>query len=135
MAWKPSITFLLVASSTSNAGTICPAASGSIFTCPCVSLSTRSVRSRRWSCSVMLAGQVDCTLTDFGAWAKPFIENAQAAATTNVRLIMALLLASMLAGLCTASQAAEFPRAGSGQTLIVPQPRRSHGRQIDQEQA
>src|SRR5439155_9873382 len=33
----------------------------SIFSVPPVSLSMRSTRMRRWSCSVMLAGQVDCT--------------------------------------------------------------------------
>jgi hypothetical protein len=39
------MTFLLVASSTSNAGTIWPAAIGSILTDPAVSLSTRSAKS------------------------------------------------------------------------------------------
>src|SRR5687768_9156425 len=87
MEWKPSSTFLLVASSTSKGGTICPAASTSIFTWPAVSLSTRSARPRRWSWIVRLAGQVDCTLRvlvpDAGACAWTLKLNRAAAVAAN----------------------------------------------------
>src|SRR5260221_10358381 len=69
MACQPSSTFLLVASSTSNAGTICPAAIASILMPPWVSFSVRSANILKCSCSVLLAGQVDCILTFFGAGA------------------------------------------------------------------
>src|SRR3954470_13924138 len=91
MACQPSSTFLLVASSTSNAGTICPAGSASILMLPCVSLSTRSAKMRKWSCSVLLAGQVDCILIAFAAGACACTPNAATAArtaATRVRLGM-----------------------------------------------
>jgi hypothetical protein len=53
---------LWVASRISNAGTIWPAARASIFTWPMVSLSTRSAKYLKLSCSVRLAGQVDWNL-------------------------------------------------------------------------
>ena len=65
MPWPPSITFLLVASRISNGGTIWPAASASILTCPLVSLSTFSAKYLKLSCSVRLAGQVDWNLRLF----------------------------------------------------------------------
>src|SRR3954470_15143351 len=84
MACQPSSTFLLVASSTSNAGTICPAGMASILIPPCVSLSTFSPNILKCSCSVLLAGQVDCILIDFGAGAcacAPKLTAAASAAT------------------------------------------------------
>ena len=51
---------LLVASRISNAGTTCPAASASTLSVPPESLSTRSAKYLKLSCSVRLAGQVDC---------------------------------------------------------------------------
>src|SRR5258708_1795944 len=69
MACQPSSTFLLVASSTSKGGTICPAGMASILIDPAVSLSTRSAKVLKCSCSVLLAGQVDCILIDFTAGA------------------------------------------------------------------
>jgi len=69
MACQPSRTFLLVASSTSKAGTICPAAMASIFSDPEVSFSRRSANILKCSCSVMLAGQVDCIFSVRGAGA------------------------------------------------------------------
>ncbi len=91
---------MLAASSTSNGGTICPAARTSIFTDPDVSLSTRSASIRRWSCSVMLAGHVDCTFTDL-VWALAARLNAAANATTAaiVRLLMLMATPSLLAGI------------------------------------
>src|SRR6267143_3996026 len=92
MACQPSRTFLLVASSTSKAGTICPAAMASIFNDPAVSFSRRSAKILKCSCSVMLAGQVDCifSVRDAGACAwlsrlKP-AANANTTATAIVRL-------------------------------------------------
>ena len=68
--WAPSMTFLLVASSTSKAGTIVPAGSGSIFSVPPESLSTRSATSLRWSKIVSEAGQLAWILRTTGAWAR-----------------------------------------------------------------
>src|SRR3954465_1556167 len=87
MACQPSSTFLLVASSTSKAGTICPAGSASILIEPCESFSTRSPNILKCSCSVLLAGQVDCILIDFGACAcAPALRNVAAMATAMERL-------------------------------------------------
>src|SRR6266850_1159598 len=69
MACQPSSTFLLVASSTSKGGTICPPGIASILIPPWVSLSTRSANILKCSCSVLLAGQVDCILIAFTAGA------------------------------------------------------------------
>src|SRR6185295_9475964 len=89
MACQPSSTFLLVASSTSKAGTICPAGMASILIPPCVSLSTFSPNSLKCSCSVLLAGQVDCILIDFGAGACACAPKATASMeTTAMCLIM-----------------------------------------------
>src|ERR1700740_2645354 len=81
MACQPSSTFLLVAASTSKAGPICPAGMASILIPPCVSLSTFSPNSLKCSCSVLLAGQVDCILIDFGAGACACAPKASAAAS------------------------------------------------------
>src|SRR6185436_7119288 len=59
----------LVASSTSNAGTIWPAGMASILIEPWVSFSSRSPKILKCSWSVLLAGQVDCILSDFVAGA------------------------------------------------------------------
>src|SRR5258706_8441327 len=69
MACQQSSTFLLVGSSPSKAGTICPAGIASILIAPWVSLSTRSPNILKCSCSVLLAGQVDCILMDLLAGA------------------------------------------------------------------
>src|SRR5688572_28807198 len=93
MACQPSITFLLLASSTSNAGTTCPAAIASILMLPWVSLSTRSPKILKCSCRVLLAGQVDCILIDFGVGACACAPNAAAAASAAMT---SLLIASSL---------------------------------------
>src|SRR6185503_1757544 len=85
MACQPSSTFLLVASSTSKAGTICPAGMASILIPPWVSLSTRSLNILKCSCSVLLAGQVDCILIDFGACACAASEKAARTAAAATR--------------------------------------------------
>src|SRR5262245_10514092 len=84
------MTFLLVASSTSKAGTIVPAASGSIFSVPLESLSTRSATNFRLSKIVREAGQLACTLRTTGAWAvawlpgqDPTVTRASARTTTR----------------------------------------------------
>src|SRR4030081_1265091 len=94
MACQPSRTFLLVASSTSKAGTICPAAMASIFNDPEVSFSRRSAKILKCSCSVMLAGQVDCIFSVRGAGVCAWLPrlkptaNANTTATAIVRLSM-----------------------------------------------
>src|ERR1044071_8062296 len=84
MEWKPSITFLFAASSTSNAGTIWPAASTSTLTWPPEILSRRSAKMRKWSCAAMPAGQGDCILSERGpaccAWAQRASADAATAA-------------------------------------------------------
>src|SRR5215475_9867752 len=93
MAWKPSRTFLFVASRTSNGGTICPAAMGSILIDPEVSLSMRSERICRWSCRVMLAGHVDCTFSVL-VWALALRLQAAANAIATTAAILGLLIAT-----------------------------------------
>src|SRR5262245_17472880 len=93
MACQPSSTFLLVASSTSNAGTICPAGMASTLSEPCVSLSSRSPKILKCSCSVLLAGQVDCILIVFGAGACACAPKANASnETTAMRFMVSSLL-------------------------------------------
>src|ERR671935_2750538 len=95
MECQPSSTFLLVASSTSKGGTICPPGIASILIAPCVSLSTRSANILKCSCSVLLAGQLDCILMVLLAGAcacAPAANAAAASAATNVRVPMVLLL-------------------------------------------
>src|SRR5687768_11910848 len=88
------MTFLLVASSTSKAGTMVPAGSGSIFRVPPESLSTRSATSFRWSKIVSEAGQLAWTLRTTGAWAvawvpgpEPTVTRARARTRTATRTI------------------------------------------------
>src|ERR1051325_3988287 len=82
MECQPSITFLLVASSTSKGGTTCPPGIASILIAPCVSLSSRAPNILNCSCSVLPAGQLDCILIDLlaGACACAATANAAAAA-------------------------------------------------------
>src|SRR3972149_2010747 len=63
------MTFLLVASSTSKAGTIAPAGSVSILRRPADILSTRSANILKLSKSVRDAGQLACILRVMGCWA------------------------------------------------------------------
>src|SRR5574341_1172522 len=86
MPCPPSITFLCVASRISNGGTIWPAASASIFIWPEVSLSTRSAKNLKLSCSVRLAGQVDCILRFFGCCAAAPAAKPRAAASATTRI-------------------------------------------------
>src|SRR5262245_44900850 len=92
MACQPSSTFLCVASSTSKGGTIWPAGMASILTLPCVSLSTRSAKCLKCSCSVLLAGQVDCILSvreaGAGVWATAPKDTVAAAATAMRRFFI-----------------------------------------------
>src|SRR5262245_45464405 len=86
MPCPPSMTFLEVASRISNGGTIWPAACTSILSEPPVSLSTRSARKRKLSCSVRLAGHVDCILRVLDcASAEPAMAPARIAADANPR--------------------------------------------------
>src|SRR5262245_30735795 len=71
MECAPSITFLCVASSTSNAGTIWPAVRVSILIAPPVVLSRRSAMKRKLSQAVTVLGHEACILSvrGAGAWA------------------------------------------------------------------
>src|SRR2546428_4825431 len=115
MACQPSRTFLLVASSTSKAGTICPAAMASIFSDPEVSFSRRSAKILKCSCSVMLAGQVDCIFSVRGAGACAWLPglipaaNANQTATASVRL--SIIISPWWAGRRTAYGKCSPPRA------------------------
>src|SRR5437870_3780471 len=117
MACQPSRTFRLVASSTSKAGTICPAAMASIFSDPEVSFSRRSAKILKCSCSVMLAGQVDCIFRVRGAGAcacagLPGLipaANANQTATASVRL--SIIISPWLVGRQTAYGKCSPPRA------------------------
>src|SRR5229473_6102271 len=94
MACQPSSTFLLVASSTSKAGTICPPGMASILIAPCVSLSTRSPNILKCSCSVLLAGQLDCILRVFVAGACALAAMVNAAATRPAAMVHFCILKS-----------------------------------------
>src|SRR6267143_5474711 len=106
MACHPSRTVLLVASSTSNAGTICPAAIASIFSDPDVSFSRRSAKILKCSCSVMLAGQVDCIFSVRGAgvcaWLPGLIPAANANQTATASVRLSIIISPRLAGRQTA---------------------------------
>src|SRR5919106_1441666 len=60
MECAPSSTFLCVASSTSKAGTTCPAVRVSILIAPAVVLSRRSAMKRKLSQAVTVLGQEAC---------------------------------------------------------------------------
>src|SRR5437773_9623195 len=114
MECQPSRTFLLVASSTSKGGTICPAAMASIFSDPEVSFSRRSAKILKCSCSVMLAGQVDCIFSVRGAGACAWLPglmpaaNANQTATASVRL--SIIISPWWAGRRTAYGKCSPPR-------------------------
>src|SRR5258706_5591514 len=88
MACQPSSTFLLVASSTSKAGTIWPAGIASILIEPWVSFSRRSAKVLKCSCKVLLAGQVDCIFSDFVAGACAFAARLKTAAARTSSFIL-----------------------------------------------
>src|SRR5438094_6330322 len=106
MACQPSRTFRLVASSTSKAGTICPAAMASIFSDPEVSFSRRSAKILKCSCSVMLAGQVDCIFRVRGAgacaWLPGLIPAANANQTATASARLSIIISPWLVGRQTA---------------------------------
>ena len=84
-------------------GTICPAAWASILRVPCVSFSVRSAKILKCSCSVLLAGQVDCifSVRGAGAWASappfhPAANAAQIPATPNAIARLSMTTLSLL---------------------------------------